>query len=131
MSNFVAKLSIKEKEKPKIFKCKQVPLAYNVATNKAIDDLVEQGFIEPVQHNDWASPIVPILKKNKEICADFWYVNSQINVEKFPLPTYDEMINIVDNNTIFSSIDLENAYLQLPIESSDLLVITPNKGLFR
>ena len=72
-SNFVAKLSIKEKTKPEIFKCRQVPLTYNVATNKAIDDLVEKGFIEPVQHSDWASPIVSVLKKNKEIriCADF------------------------------------------------------------
>ena len=73
MSNFVAKLSIKEKAKPKIFKCRQVPLTYNVATNKAIDDLVEKGFIVSVQHSDWASPIVSVLKKNKEIriCASF------------------------------------------------------------
>ena len=64
-------------------------------------------------------------------CSNFHYVNTQINIEKFPLLTYDEMINILGNNKIFSSIDLENAYLQLPIESSDLLVITTNKGLFR
>ena len=55
------------------FKCRQVPLAYGAATEKALDNLVEQSFIEPVQHSSWASPIVPVMKKNKDIriCADF------------------------------------------------------------
>ena len=39
-----------------------------------LDKLVDQGILTPVQHADWATPIVPIMKadqKSVRICGDF------------------------------------------------------------
>ena len=36
--------------------------------------LVQEGTLEPIEHADWASPIVAILKQDKKhvrICGDF------------------------------------------------------------
>lgn len=40
--------------------------------DKELDRLVTEGILEPVQYSDWASPIVPVLKSDKQtlrICA--------------------------------------------------------------
>ena len=39
-----------------------------------LDKLVTQGILMPVQHADWAAPIVPIMKADKKsvrICGDY------------------------------------------------------------
>ena len=41
------------------------------------------------------------------------------------------MLEIVGNNKKLSSLDLGNAYPQVPVVKSDLLIITTPKGLFR
>ena len=107
-SSVNAQILVKENAIPKVFKYKPIPIAYKEATNKALNDLINKNLIEPVTHSDWASPIVLVLKKNNEvrICADFRYVNSQINVEKFPLPAFELMLEIVGNNKIYNSLDL-------------------------
>ena len=67
------------------------------------------------------------------ICGDFKYLNDNIACEKYPLPRLEEIFAVVGKSTIFSKIDLKDAYLQLPVdvESQKLLVINTPKGLFK
>ena len=53
------------------------------------------------------------------ICVDFKYLNSQLNVEKYPLPRFEEILTIVGNNKIFCKLDLNQAYLQMLVNSDD------------
>ena len=42
--------------------------------DKELTRLVEEGTLEPVEHSEWAAPIVAVLKKKKKrvrICRDF------------------------------------------------------------
>ena len=97
--------------------------------------MVETGIVEPVKHSEWAAPIVPILKPNGKmrICVDFKYLNSQLNVEKYPVPRLDEMLSVISSNKYFSKIDLTNAYLQMSVdeECQNYLVMSTQKGLFK
>ena len=63
-----ARIYLKENSVPKFIKARQVPLAHKELVQDALDDLVNNKIIEPVAYSDWASPIVPVLKKNACMC---------------------------------------------------------------
>ena len=51
--------------------------------------------LEPVQHLDWASPIVAVLKPDKpsvRICGDFKQtVNPVSKVDRYPIPKIEDL----------------------------------------
>jgi len=51
----------------------------------------------------------------------------------YPLPTVSEVLSTVSGGTLFSKLDLSEAYLQLPVDdpTSELLTLNTHKGLFR
>ena len=135
INNVEAKIYLREGAVPKFFKARQVPLAHKDLVNDALDELVAKDLIEPVTYSDWASPIVPVLKPDNtmRICVDFKYLNSMINIERYPLPKLEDILTTVSDNCLFSKIDLTNAYLQISVAEEDrkYLVISTEKGLFR
>lgn len=87
-------LHVKEDCKPKFFKPRQIPLALKEKVESEIDKLVGLGVLEPVKFSEWGTPIVPILKKSREvrICGDFKItVNPQLLIDKYPLPRIEEL----------------------------------------
>ncbi|XP_011859723.1 PREDICTED: uncharacterized protein LOC105557164 [Vollenhovia emeryi] len=84
----------------------------------------------------WATPIVPVLKKNNQvrICGDFSVMlNPNLIVDELPLPTTNELFTSMEGCTIFSKIDLQNAYLQLEVSKEDceLLTLNTHRGLYK
>ena len=71
-----AKLYLKKEARPKFCRARLVPYAL-----REIDRQVEQGILEPVKFSKWATPVVPILKKDGSIrfCGDY-----KITVEPTP-----------------------------------------------
>lgn len=49
---------------PKFFKVRPVPFELDPKVYEALDRLVEQGVVVSVRHSRWATPIVPISKKD-------------------------------------------------------------------
>lgn len=95
-----------------------------------------QGVLKRVDHSDWATPIVPIVKANGKIrlCGDF-----KITVNKFmvaiehPLPTIDELFHAMNGGEKFSKVDLRRAYLQWKVrdEDQEKLTLSTFLGLFK
>jgi len=52
---------------PCFHKPRAVPYALKEKTEKELDRLVQQGVIEPIEFSEWATPIVPVLKKDGSI----------------------------------------------------------------
>ena len=62
--------------------------------NQQLDKLLRQGIIEPSM-SPWASPLVPVRKKNGKlrICVDFRAVNDVTKKDSFPLPCISDAVN--------------------------------------
>lgn len=72
--------------------------------------------MEKVESSRWATPIVPVLKKNSDIriCGDFSVIiNPVLIVDEHPLPTIKELFTSMSDSMVFSKIDLKQTYLQL------------------
>ncbi|CAH2285941.1 Hypothetical predicted protein [Pelobates cultripes] len=129
-------LELKEGATPKCFKARSVPFALRAGVEAELRRLEELNIISQVHNSEWASPIVPVRKRNGEIriCGDFrMALNTQLKINKYPLPRVDYLFASLAGGQKFAKIDMKNAYLQLSVhpDSRQLLMINTHWGLFR
>jgi hypothetical protein len=130
------KLHIKPNSKP-VF-CQKRPVAFSVIemVDAELQRLEQNGIITPVSYSNWAAPIVVVKKASGKIrlCVDFSTgLNSALESHDYPLPTPDDIFSKMAGCSIFSKIDLSDAYFQVEVdeESKELLVFNTHRGLFR
>lgn len=115
---------------------RQVPYSLKEAIDKELDSLVEKGILIPVQHSKWATPIVPVLKKNNtvRICGDYRLtVNKATKIQNYPLPRLEQLLERLGNCKIFTKIDLAQAFQQMELdeEAQEMCTINTHRGLFK
>lgn len=87
MRKVEAHLKLKENAKPVFLKSRAVPFKLKKKVETELENLVQAGILERVESSRWATPIVPILKKNGQIrvCGDFSItVNPLLIVDEHP-----------------------------------------------
>ena len=109
--------------------------AIKETVDKEIDRLVENGTLVPVEHSEWAAPILPVPKKDRTIrtCGDFKVnINPYLDVDQYPLPKPSELFACLTGGEKFTKLDLSSAYQQMTLdeESSKFVTINTHKGLF-
>lgn len=67
------------------------------------------------------------------MCADLLEPNKAVVTDCYPLPHIDELFSSLRGGTLFSTIDLANAYYQVPLheDSRDFTALITHKSLFR
>lgn len=128
-------LSLKENSVPIFHRPYQVPYALKSAVEIELNRLEVEGVISKVSISDWASPIVVVPKKNNNIriCVDVkTTLNPKLQIEQHPLPRVDDVFNKLSGGSVFTVLDLAEAYLQLQVapESRKFLTINTHKGLY-
>lgn len=95
------------------------------AVKAAIDKLFAQGCIQPVDHAEWVSPLVIVLKKNGKVrvCVDYRELNKATIKNKYPLPFIDCILDAVAGHDLFSFCDGYAGFHQIPMRKSDVLKI--------
>ena len=135
MNKIKARLQVVETE-PKFFKPRPVPYSLKLDIERELNRLVEEEILSPVEHSSWATPIVPVRKRDGSlrICGDFKVtVNPHLNIDVYPLPKIEDLFANLAGGKCFTTIDLAHAYQQMLVEedSRKYLVINTHKGLFR
>ncbi|KAF2880630.1 hypothetical protein ILUMI_25549 [Ignelater luminosus] len=132
-----AKLVFRDENVGPIF-CKARPVAYAIkdAVEKELKRLVNSGVLKPVTNSEWASPVVVVSKPDGSIriCADFKItINRFLSKEHYPLPSPKDIYASLAGGVVFTSLDLSEAYLQLPVhkESQPLLTINTHVELLQ
>jgi hypothetical protein len=118
----IALVKIRAKYIVKIFQ-RLVAFALRPKVEQELDKLEKQNILTPVQVSDWASPVVPVLKKDGmvRICGNFKVtLNSCLQVDQYPMPKIDDIFANLAGGQKFSKIDLRQAYLQLPMDEEKL-----------
>ena len=84
-----------------------LPHAYRDVIHKELEDMETNGVTEP-STSEWASPIVPVPKKDGTIrlCVDFWHLNTATVMDAYPMPRVDDMLDQLGHANYISTLDL-------------------------
>ena len=137
LKGFEAKIYVDPEATPRFHRARSVPYALRDKVEQELKRLQDEGILEPVEISEWAAPIVPVLKRDKNsvrICGDFRLtVNPVSKLDKYPIPRVEDLFASLRKGQYFTKIDLSQAYTQLPLEeeSKRFVVINTQRGLFR
>jgi hypothetical protein len=102
---------------------------------KTLAELLDMGIIGP-SHSPWASPIVPVRKKDGtlRLCVDYRRLNKITVKDCYPLPRCDDLLDGAGSGgaQYFTTLDLKMGYHQLPMEaaSAQKTAFNTHKGLY-
>lgn len=128
-------IHLKADATPKFMKARPVPYAIKERVELEIDRLVSEGVLQPTSYSEWATPVVPIVKKSGEIrlCGDYrCTVNEATESDTYPMPTANEVFAAIAGGKFFSTLDLDRAYTQVVVteDTAKLLTLNTCKGLY-
>ena len=83
-----------------------------------VNELMEQGVVRPSK-SPYASPafLVPKNGGGFRMVVDYRKVNSKIVFDSYPMPTIEQALEQFGGVAIFSVLDLNSAYYQIPLSS--------------
>ena len=87
IQTFRAKLAVQENARPKFCKPCSVPLALKEAIEEELDWLERVRVLEKVAYSEWATPLVPVPKKDGRVrlCGDYKVtLNQALDTEQYP-----------------------------------------------
>ena len=95
--------------------------------------MLQMGVIRP-SFSPWASPILLLRKKDGSIrfAIDYRRVNERLVNDAYPLPHTVDLLDALQGASVFSTLDLEKGYWQVPLEESSkaITAFSTTGGLF-
>ena len=81
---------------PQFFKARTIPLALREKVEGKLKRLENLEIIIPVQHSEWAAPVMPVLKHDgtMRLCGDYRItINKAAKVDAYPLPRMEDLFS--------------------------------------
>ena len=90
---------------------RRLPYTHKLELKKIIDDLLKRHIIKE-SCSPYASPIVLVAKKNKEmrLCIDYRNLNKITVRDNYPLPLIEDLIDRLKGKKYFSILDLKGGF---------------------
>ena len=120
---------------PMFCKARKIPLQDKVT--EKLEQIVTQGFLEPLQPGVTnASPVVWQRKRSGELglCVALKVrINGKVMDEVYPIPDMETIFHNLHYASYFGKIDLSDAYYhhELDKEAKDICTIDTSQGLFK
>ena len=99
-----------------------------------IEKMLTQKVIEPAS-SEWASPIVLVPKSDGSLrfCVDYRRLNAITVPDTYPLPRMDECIDSLGDAAVFTTLDCNSGYWQIPVRPADRdkTTFTSHYGIYR
>ena len=112
---------LNDRKGAKLHKARAVPYAFQSKVESTLLKMEKDGVIQRVTSSVSAAPIVVVGKKESEdvrVCGDFSVTyNAYADVETYPMPQIEDMHSALRGCTVFSVLDIKQAYHQIPIYS--------------
>jgi hypothetical protein len=98
-----------------------------------IERILTQGVIAPAT-SEWISPIVLVPKSDGSLrfCVNYRQLNAITIPDTFPLPRMDECIDSLGDAALFTTLDFNSGYWQIPVHprDRDKTTFTSHYGLY-
>jgi hypothetical protein len=104
---------------PKSCNSRPIPFWLRREVREQIEVMVKNDMLE-ISHSPYVNPLTIIQRKDKpvRICVDARQVNKQMVPDRAKTPPAHELLQRFHGANYISSIDLDSAFLQIPLEKS-------------
>ena len=118
---------------------RRVPIHHRDIVQNLIDKYEQLHLLEPIESPFRASTVL-VAKKNPSgsdditdryrLCTDYRALNKSLVSSGWPSPSIDECLDAVGNANLFSSLDFNNGYFQIPCteKAKQCLAFSPGYG---
>ena len=105
---------------PKRVPPRRIPAHFKDEVLQQLQVMLDQGIIEE-SNSPWMAPTVFVQKKigDLRLCVDYRELKKKTTRDAYPLPLPDEVQDRLANSTVFSTLDLQSGYWQLPVSVKD------------
>ena len=121
-------IKLKPDAKPHaLFTARTVPLPLRTKVQSQLAAMEKQGVISPVtQPTPWCAGMVAVPKKSGSvrICVDLKRLNESVLREVYPLPKVDHTLAQLSGATVFSRLDANSGFWQIPLSDDSRLLTT-------
>ena len=110
-----------------LYNPRKIPHPLIPKVKSQIETMLLQGVISPVtEPTEWCAGIVPVLKPNGSvrICVDLTHLNKAVRHEIHPIPSVDENLAKLGDSKIFSKLDANSGFWQIPFDAKSKLLTT-------
>ncbi|KAK7099318.1 hypothetical protein V1264_003469 [Littorina saxatilis] len=120
------KLHIDQSVRPVAQRHRRIPFHVRKDVEAELNRLEKLDIIEKIEGpTPWVSPVVVVPKKQGvRLCIDMREANKAIKREKHIMPTLDDLIADLNGSTVFSKLDMSNAYHQLELDPESRYITT-------
>ena len=135
LKGFTHCIKLKNSACPVKQRLRNVPFSIRNDLQLLLAKLQAEDVIEEVESSEWISPIVLTKKNNGDLrlCIDLRALNANIVVDSHPLPKINDLLAMIEDASIFSTLDLRNAYHQVELvaESRPLTAFITPYGIYQ
>ena len=114
------KIKLKEGTTPySLATSRRVPIPPQERVKKELQRMKDLDVIEDItEPTDWVSPMVSVVKKNGDIriCVDLKKLNKAVQRERYVIPSFEEIVHKLKGSTIFSKLDAQSGFCQIPLD---------------
>ena len=110
-----------------LFTARHVPLPLRDKVKQELEKMVDLGVISKVDvPTPWCAGMVVASKKNVgiRICIDFKLLNNYVQREVHPLPKVDDVLAQLAGAKVFSKLDANSGFWQIPLAEQSRLLTT-------
>ena len=85
-----------------------------------VQRMLDDGVIERA-NSEWAAPVVIVSKKDGSLrfCVDYRKLNYLTVKDSYPLPRIDECLDTLGHAKVFTTLDANSGYWQIPVADED------------
>ena len=122
-------IKLNDEVSPKVHPPRKIPMGLREKLKKELDSMEKAGVIQKVDEpTEWVNSMVVAEKPNGDlrVCLDPRDLNKAIKREYYQLPTFEEIASRLNGAKIFTNLDANKGYWQIPLDENSIKLTTFN-----